>query len=93
MCQDKGFATGWEVIVAIRRFQHRLEVFMDQSLEPLGLSFAQYRALEVLASSNEMHVSELLRRFASRGRERSRPSRSLTEAVSSTSPAKPGGST
>jgi DNA-binding MarR family transcriptional regulator len=61
MCRDDGFATGWEVIVAVRRFQHRLEVFMDQSLEPLGLSFAQYRALEPLAASNEMHVSELAR--------------------------------
>jgi DNA-binding MarR family transcriptional regulator len=61
MCRDDGFATGWEVIIAVRRFQHRLEVFMDQSLEPLGLSFAQYRALELLASSNEMHISELAR--------------------------------
>ena len=58
---NAGFATGWEVIIAVRRFQHRLEVFMDQSLEPLGLSFAQYRALELLASSNEVHVSELAR--------------------------------
>ena len=61
MSEYEGFATGWEVIIAVRRFQHRLEVFMDQSLEPLGLSFAQYRALELLASSNEMHISELAR--------------------------------
>jgi DNA-binding MarR family transcriptional regulator len=61
MCRDDGFASGWEVMTAARRFQHRLEVFMDQSLEHLGMSFAQYRALEVLEANNEMHVSELAR--------------------------------
>jgi DNA-binding MarR family transcriptional regulator len=61
MCEENGFATGWELIVAVRRFQHRLEVFMDQSLEPLGITFAQYRALEVLDANNEMHVSHLAR--------------------------------
>jgi DNA-binding MarR family transcriptional regulator len=61
MCQDDGFASGWEVMTATRRFHHRLEVFMDQSLEHLGMSFAQYRALEVLDANNEMHVSELAR--------------------------------
>lgn len=34
---------------------------MDQSLEPLGLTFAQYRALELLAANKEMHVSHLAR--------------------------------
>ena len=48
MCTDDGFASGWEVITAVRRFQHRMEVFMDQSLEPLGITFAQYRALEAI---------------------------------------------
>jgi DNA-binding MarR family transcriptional regulator len=61
MCQEDGYATGWEVIVAVRRFQHRLEVFIDQSLEPVGITFAQYRALEVLDAHNEMHVSYLAR--------------------------------
>jgi DNA-binding MarR family transcriptional regulator len=61
VCDESGYATGWEVMIAARRFQHRLEVFMDQSLEPLGLTFAQYRALEVLHANNEMHVSHLAR--------------------------------
>lgn len=61
MCQDDGFASGWEVITSVRRFQHRLEVFMDQSLEPLGISFAQYRALEAIDVNREMHIAELAR--------------------------------
>ena len=61
MCTDDGFASGWEVITAIRRFQHRMEVFMDQSLEPLGITFAQYRALEAIDLSKETHISQLAR--------------------------------
>jgi DNA-binding MarR family transcriptional regulator len=61
VCEGDGWATGWEVITSVRRFQHRLEVFMDQSLEPLGISFAQYRALELISQNNEMHLSELAR--------------------------------
>jgi DNA-binding MarR family transcriptional regulator len=61
MCAEDGFASGWEVITSVRRFQHRLEVFLDQSLEPLGVSFAQYRALEAIDLNKEMHVSELAR--------------------------------
>ena len=34
---------------------------MDQALEPLGISFAQYRALEAIFLNNEMHLSELAR--------------------------------
>lgn len=34
---------------------------MDQSLEPLGISFAQYRALESIFLNKEIHVSELAR--------------------------------
>jgi DNA-binding MarR family transcriptional regulator len=61
MCKDDGFASGWEVITSVRRFQHRIEVFMDQSLEPLGVTFAQYRALEAVDVNREMHISELAR--------------------------------
>jgi DNA-binding MarR family transcriptional regulator len=61
VCEGDGWATGWEVITSIRRFQHRLEVFMDQSLEPLGISFAQYRALEAIDLNKELHLSELAR--------------------------------
>ncbi|MGH2642157.1 MAG: MarR family winged helix-turn-helix transcriptional regulator [Actinomycetota bacterium] len=38
-----------------------MEVFMDQSLEPLGISFAQYRALEAVVANREIHLSELAR--------------------------------
>ena len=34
---------------------------MDQSLEPLGISFAQYRALEAVIANREVHLSELAR--------------------------------
>jgi DNA-binding MarR family transcriptional regulator len=61
VCDNDGFASGWEVITSVRRFQHRMEVFMDQSLEPLGVSFAQYRALEAIVLNKEMHISELAR--------------------------------
>src|SRR5688572_2367501 len=48
-------------MTAARRFQHRPEVFMDQALEHLGMTFAQYRALEALAARRELQVSELAR--------------------------------
>lgn len=34
---------------------------MDHSLEHLGMTFAQYRALELLDANPELHVSELAR--------------------------------
>jgi len=34
---------------------------MDQSLEPLGITFAQYRALEAIDLHKEMHISHLAR--------------------------------
>ena len=34
---------------------------MDQALEHLGMTFAQYRALEVLAAHGELQISELAR--------------------------------
>jgi DNA-binding MarR family transcriptional regulator len=61
VCLDDGFASGWEVMIAARRFQHRLEVFMDQCLDHLGMTFAQYRALELIDAQPEIHVSELAR--------------------------------
>ena len=55
--------TGWEVIVTTRRFQHHVEVTLDRSLEHYGLTFAQYRALELIARGRPIHVSELARRL------------------------------
>jgi DNA-binding MarR family transcriptional regulator len=61
MCTEDGSASGREVITSVRRFQHRMEVFMNQSLEPLGVTFAQYRALEAIDLNKEMHISQLAR--------------------------------
>jgi DNA-binding MarR family transcriptional regulator len=65
MCEpnDLVFASGWDVMIEARRVQHRFEVAMDRCLEAFGLSYAQYRALEILLRSRELHVSELARRL------------------------------
>jgi DNA-binding MarR family transcriptional regulator len=63
MCIDGGYATGWEAITASRRFHHRLEVFMDQCLEHIGMTFAQYRVLELVSATPELHVSEMARQL------------------------------
>ena len=64
MCDHTYFASGWDAMVQTRTTQHYFEVAMDQALEAYGISFAQYRALElVIASPNDLHVSELARRL------------------------------
>jgi DNA-binding MarR family transcriptional regulator len=65
MCDvdDIGSASGWDVRVEARRVQHRFEVAMDQCLEAVGISYAQYRALLALIGGNDMHISELARRL------------------------------
>jgi DNA-binding MarR family transcriptional regulator len=60
---DVKAASGWDAFTVTREVQHLFEVAMDQSLEAYGMSYAQYRALEVLLASREMHVSELARRL------------------------------
>lgn len=55
--------TGWELIVATRRFQHHLEVTLDQSLRAHALTLAQYRVLELIARNRPIHISELARRM------------------------------
>ena len=55
--------SGWEVIITTRRFQHHIEVTLDRSLEPYALTFAQYRALELIARGRPIHISELARRL------------------------------
>jgi DNA-binding MarR family transcriptional regulator len=57
------FASGWDVMFESRRVQHRFEVAMDQALEGIGISYAQYRALEALLAGGDLHVSELARRL------------------------------
>lgn len=63
MCDEDGYATGWQLMLAAQRFQHRMYVFMDQSLEGLGISFAQYRILELLNDTSDLHLSEIARRL------------------------------
>jgi DNA-binding MarR family transcriptional regulator len=53
----------WEVIVMLRRCQHHLEVFMDEALDGMSMTFAQYRALEALITVGPMHISYLGRRL------------------------------
>jgi DNA-binding MarR family transcriptional regulator len=54
---------GWDVMVTTRRFQHHIEVVLDQSLEHYGLTYAQYRVLELIANARPIHVSEMARRL------------------------------
>lgn len=49
----------WELMVMLRRCQHLLEVFMDESLDGMGMSFAQYRALEAISEIGPMHIAYL----------------------------------
>ena len=64
MCDDGGHGTGWELMLTVHRFQHRMRVFMeDESLQELGISFAQLRILELLNIHHDLHLSELARRL------------------------------
>jgi DNA-binding MarR family transcriptional regulator len=66
MCEMNGdpeFASGWDVFLQMRRTQHRFEVAMDQCLEAFGISYAQYRALElILQHQGAMQISTIARR-------------------------------
>ena len=56
--------SGYDLMVALRRTQHRIEVAIDHALSGHGLTYAQYRALSVLASATfAISVSELARRL------------------------------
>ena len=56
--------TGYDVMIALRRTQHRIEVSIDHALSGHGLTYAQYRALETLATATfPIHISELARRL------------------------------
>lgn len=75
MCDidDVRAASGWDAIIVTREVQHLFEVAMDQCVEEYGLTYAQYRALEVILANHEMHVAELARRL--------RVTRQATQAV------------
>ena len=48
-------------MVELRRTQHRIEVAMDQCLEAFGISYAQYRALEMILARKRPHIAGLAR--------------------------------
>ena len=58
----EGHREAWDVILAIRRTQRRLEVALDQAVSGYGISFGQYRAL-VLVATNPHYVSDAARRL------------------------------
>ena len=63
MCDGTFMANGWRVMIETRRVQHRFEVAVDRALRTRGISYAQFRALELLLEEPDLHASELARRL------------------------------
>jgi DNA-binding MarR family transcriptional regulator len=56
--------SAYDLMVALRRTHHRIEVAIDHALSGHGMTFAQYRALHVLEDAPfALSVSELARRL------------------------------
>jgi DNA-binding MarR family transcriptional regulator len=56
--------SGYDLMIALRRTQHRIEVAIDHSLSDFGMTYAQSRALSVLATAAfAIDISELARRL------------------------------
>lgn len=60
--EREGSATAWEVLLAIRLLHRRLEVAMDQAISAYGVSFAQFRALQLI-DERPSYVSYLARQL------------------------------
>jgi DNA-binding MarR family transcriptional regulator len=54
---------GHELVTASRRFSRRLQTRVDESLEGLGISYAQYEVMEHLAERPNLYAGELGRRL------------------------------
>jgi DNA-binding MarR family transcriptional regulator len=54
---------GHELVTASRRFSRRLQTRLDECLEELGISYAQYEVMEHLAGRPNLHAGELGRRL------------------------------
>lgn len=54
---------GHDLVTASRRFARRLQTRLDESLEGLGISYAQYEVMEHLAERPNLHAGELGRRL------------------------------
>ena len=55
--------TAWDVIHAARRLSRRLEGQLDDALEELALSSAQFEILELLRRDRNAHAAALARRL------------------------------
>jgi len=56
--------SGYDLMIALRRRQHRIEVAIDHSLSDFGMTYAQSRALSVLTTAAfAIDISELARRL------------------------------
>jgi len=56
--------SGYDLMIALRRTQHRIEVSIDHALADFGMTYAQSRALGVLATAAfAIDISELARRL------------------------------
>jgi len=55
--------TGRDLITAVRRSARRLQTQLDEAVEGLGLSYAQYEVMEHLAVRPNLHAGELARRL------------------------------
>ena len=54
---------GHDLVTASRRFARRLQTRLDEALEELGVSYAQYEIMEHLAERPNLHAGELGRRL------------------------------
>jgi DNA-binding MarR family transcriptional regulator len=50
---------GHDLVTASRRFARRLQTRLDESLEGIALSYAQYEVMEHLAERPNLHAGEL----------------------------------
>ena len=54
---------GHDLVTASRRFARRLQTRLDEALEGLAISYAQYEVMEHLAARPNLHAGELGRRL------------------------------
>jgi hypothetical protein len=78
LLEQQGAREAWDVILAVRRTQRRLEVATDQAVSGYGVSFAQHLALRLIernpSTSATPHVASGSRARPRIGCTRSSPS-------------------
>jgi hypothetical protein len=55
--------TAWDVIDASRRLSRHLETRLDDALEELAISYAQFEILKLLTRDRNAHAAALARRL------------------------------